>query len=97
MSVINLGSEQLMSKFDNDIINCSSTCKLMGDVCYRKLFWTDWDPSDPRLEMCSMAGEHREVIFHVNSTTVPGGGWPNGLAADYDKKRIYWIDARYEK
>ncbi len=41
-----------------------------------------------------MAGEHRRVIFHVNSSSVPGGGWPNGLAADYDTRRIYWIDAR---
>lgn len=44
--------------------------------------------------MCSMAGENRRTIFHVDKNTVPGGGWPNGLAADYDAQRIYWIDAR---
>ena len=57
----------------------------------RKLFWTDWDPSNPRIEMCSMGGEpeKRKVIYNVTDK-----GWPNGLAVDYDTYRIYWIDAR---
>lgn len=30
------------------------------------LFWTDWDTNDPRVERCSMAGEYRTTIVHVN-------------------------------
>ncbi|CAC5364883.1 LRP1 [Mytilus coruscus] len=56
------------------------------------LFWTDWDPKFPRIETCSMAGEKRRTIFNISGIT--GGGWPNGLAIDYDFKRLYWIDAK---
>lgn len=54
------------------------------------LFWTDWDKSDPRIERCSLAGEHRKTIIQVDKTV---GGWPNGLTLDYAQKRIYFIDA----
>lgn len=59
---------------------------------FRSLFWTDWDAKFPRIETCSMAGENRRTIFNISGIT--GGGWPNGLAIDYDFKRLYWIDAR---
>ena len=39
-----------------------------------------------------MAGEHRKVIVNVSS--IEGAGWPNGLTADYNSDRLYWIDAR---
>lgn len=54
------------------------------------LFWTDWDKSDPRIERCSMSGEHRRTIIQVDKSF---GGWPNGLTLDYAQKRIYYIDA----
>lgn len=52
------------------------------------LFWSDWDKGDPRIERCSMAGEYRQIIIHVDK-----GGWPNGICLDYIQKRIYYIDA----
>lgn len=29
------------------------------------VFWTDWDKENPRIEVCSMAGEQRRVIIEV--------------------------------
>ena len=58
------------------------------------MFWTDWDSSQPRIEMASMSGEGRKVIFNVSQ--IEGAGWPNGLTVDYDSYRVYWIDAKYE-
>ena len=59
-----------------------------------KLFWTDWDQTYPRIEMCSMSGNRstRQVLFNVSE--VVGAGWPNGLTVDYQGRRIYWIDAK---
>ena len=39
-----------------------------------------------------MVGKDRKII--VNVTNIEGGGWPNGLTADFDTQRIFWIDAR---
>lgn len=58
------------------------------------LFWSDWDANAPRIERCSMSGEHRQVIIHVDKVS-PTGAWPNGLTLDYELLRVYWIDARY--
>ncbi|KAJ9584469.1 hypothetical protein L9F63_021194, partial [Diploptera punctata] len=56
------------------------------------LFWTDWDANAPRIERCSMSGQHRIVVVRVDQVT--DGAWPNGLTLDYILERIYWIDAR---
>lgn len=56
------------------------------------VFWTDWDESSPRIERCSMAGGHRQIVVRVDEFM--DGAWPNGLTLDYVPKRIYWIDAR---
>ncbi|XP_054274081.1 low-density lipoprotein receptor-related protein 1-like [Macrosteles quadrilineatus] len=62
------------------------------DPRYGLLFWTDWDANGPRIERCSMSGEHRSIVIHVDEVT--DGAWPNGLTLDYQLRRIYWIDAR---
>ncbi|XP_050433383.1 low-density lipoprotein receptor-related protein 1 isoform X2 [Adelges cooleyi] len=62
------------------------------DPRFGYLFWSDWDSSAPRIERCSMAGEHRQVIVYVNMFEY--GEWPNGLTLDYELNRIYWIDAK---
>ena len=56
------------------------------------LFWTDWDLNAPRIERCTMAGQHRLTVVFVDELT--NGAWPNGLTLDYTSRRIYWIDAR---
>ncbi|VDI33223.1 low-density lipoprotein receptor-related protein 1 (alpha-2-macroglobulin receptor) [Mytilus galloprovincialis] len=72
--------------------NMISPRAIVLDPRVGSLFWTDWDAKFPRIETCSMAGENRRTIFNISGIT--GGGWPNGLAIDYDFKRLYWIDAR---
>ena len=39
-----------------------------------------------------MSGEDRHTIYDIKR--IPTGGWPNGLAVDYEERRLYWIDAR---
>ena len=62
----------------------------------RKLFWTDWDGAFPRIESCSMAGEPhtRRIIYDIRN--LKGGGWPNGIAVDFEAARLYWVDARLD-
>ncbi|XP_075238130.1 LDL receptor protein 1 isoform X2 [Lycorma delicatula] len=57
------------------------------------LFWSDWDANSPRIERCSMSGDFRQVIVHVDKVSLDGA-WPNGLTLDYELQRVYWIDAR---
>ncbi|XP_055870134.1 low-density lipoprotein receptor-related protein 1-like isoform X4 [Biomphalaria glabrata] len=74
--------------------NMTSPRAIVLDPRVGKLFWTDWDGSHPRIESCSMAGEPetRMVVFDIRN--YKGAGWPNGLALDYETKRLYWVDAR---
>ncbi|XP_039297964.1 low-density lipoprotein receptor-related protein 1 [Nilaparvata lugens] len=64
------------------------------DPRYGLLFWTDWDQNSPRIERCSMSGDHRHVVVFIEKMS--DGAWPNGLTLDYELKRIYWIDARID-
>lgn len=55
------------------------------------LFWSDWQPSAPRIERATMAGTDRIIVHQA-----PTGSWPNGLALDYELKRIFWLDAKLD-
>lgn len=50
------------------------------------MYWTDWGAS-PKIERAGMDASNRIVIISSNLT------WPNGLAIDYETKRLYWADA----
>lgn len=50
------------------------------------MYWTDWG-SNPKIERAGMDASSRIVIISSNLT------WPNGLAIDYETKRLYWADA----
>lgn len=56
------------------------------------LFWSDWGNKAPRIERCSMSGDHRVVIVRIDELL--GGEWPNGLTLDYQLLRVYWVDAK---
>ena len=56
----------------------------------RQLFWTDWGVS-AKIEVASMDGNQRQVLISNNL------GWPNGITADYDLQRLYWVDAQFDK
>lgn len=45
----------------------------------------------PKIERADLDGMERVVM--VNTSL----GWPNGLALDYDERKIYWGDAKTDK
>ena len=49
------------------------------------MYWSDWGKT-PKIESATMHGTSRKVIISTNLT------WPNGLAIDFQKKRLYWAD-----
>lgn len=54
------------------------------------MYWTDWGEV-PKIERADLDGMERVVM--VNTSL----GWPNGLALDYEERKIYWGDARTDK
>lgn len=54
------------------------------------MYWTDWGEV-PKIERADLDGTERLVL--VNTSL----GWPNGLALDYQERRIYWGDAKTDK
>lgn len=54
------------------------------------MYWTDWGEV-PKIERADLDGTERLVM--VNTSL----GWPNGLALDYQERRIYWGDAKTDK
>lgn len=59
-------------------------------VPFRYMYWTDWGEV-PKIERADLDGMERVVM--VNTSL----GWPNGLALDYDERKIYWGDAKTDK
>lgn len=57
---------------------------------FRYMYWTDWGEV-PKIERADLDGMERVVM--VNTSL----GWPNGLALDYDERKIYWGDAKTDK
>ncbi|KAK4295463.1 hypothetical protein Pmani_031983 [Petrolisthes manimaculis] len=53
-----------------------------------RLFWTDWDDENPRIEVADMDGNNRKVL--VNTTIA----WPNGLSVDWEELELFWTDAK---
>lgn len=54
------------------------------------MYWTDWGEV-PKIERADLDGTERVVM--VNTSL----GWPNGLALDYDERKLYWGDAKTDK
>lgn len=61
---------------------------LTGSFHLRFMFWTDWGEI-PRISRAGMDGSNQiDLVRHLIT-------WPNSLTLDYNKKRVYWIDARH--
>ncbi|RNA22803.1 Low-density lipo receptor-related 2 [Brachionus plicatilis] len=56
---------------------------------HRLIFWTDWGKY-PRIERASMDGTNRTVLISTKLY------WPNGLAIDMVRERIYFADAHLD-
>ena len=54
------------------------------------MYWSDWG-SHPKIEVAGMDGSDRRTLIGTNLT------WPNGLAIDFEKKRLYWADGGTRK
>ena len=50
------------------------------------MFWTDWGRY-PKIETASLDGSQRATIVTTNLT------FPNGLALDYERNLLYWVNA----
>ena len=59
---------------------------LLGSFVY----WTDWG-IDERIEKADMDGRNRVTVIDS------GLYYPNGLALDFDRNWLYWIDGLYER
>ena len=50
------------------------------------MFWTDWG-REAKIERCGMDGSRRSLIVSADLM------WPNGVAVDLLRQRLYWTDA----
>lgn len=58
-------------------------CDLLNPDAY--MYWSDWGKK-PKIERALLDGSQRQVLISANLT------WPNGLAIDFEKRRLYWAD-----
>jgi sugar lactone lactonase YvrE len=54
------------------------------------MYWSDWG-KNPKIEIAALDGLERRVLISTNLT------WPNGLAIDFEKNRLYWADGGTSK
>ena len=55
----------------------------------RLMFWSDWG-RQPRIERANMDGTNRQAIITTKLF------WPNGLAIDLSRQRLYFADAHLD-
>ena len=54
------------------------------------MFWTDWGTNE-KIEKASLNGGQRVAIVTTSLY------YPNGIELDKGKKRIFWVDAGYDR
>jgi low density lipoprotein receptor-related protein 5/6 len=55
------------------------------------MFWSDWNEKDPKIERAALDGSSRIRLIDKEL------GWPNGIALDLERDKIYWCDAKTQK
>lgn len=55
------------------------------------LFWSDWYEQNPKIERSNLDGSERIVIVSKHLV------WPNGVALDLKREKVYWCDAKTDK
>lgn len=58
---------------------------------YRRLYWSDWGKTNPKIESSNLDGSNRTTLVSENIK------WPNGVALDYKRRLLYWVDAGTDK
>ncbi|CAH2097282.1 unnamed protein product [Euphydryas editha] len=61
------------------------------DPCERRVYWTNWNASQPRIERALASGRGRQVLVSRDILM------PNGLALEHAARLLYWADARLDK
>ena len=54
------------------------------------MIWTDWGAT-PKIERASLSGNQRMTIVTTELY------WPSGIDLDRGNKRIFWVDAGYDR
>ena len=54
------------------------------------MYWTDWGDY-PKIERAFLDGTGRQVLINTSLA------WPNGLALDFEQRKIYWGDGKLDK
>lgn len=86
--ILSKAKQTLTLVFPVACINCSPSFFFFFLNSY--MYWTDWGES-PKIECAYLDGSERRVL--VNTSL----GWPNGLALDLEKNKLYWGDAKTDK
>ena len=68
----------------------SDICSLYYSNVCRYMYWTDWGLL-PKIERAFLDGTNRQVLVNTSLQ------WPNGLALDFDLRKIYWGDGREDR
>lgn len=55
------------------------------------MFWTDWNEKRPKIERSNLDGTERTALIIKDIV------WPNGIALDLEREKIYWCDAKTDK
>ena len=58
---------------------------------FRRLYWSDWGKENPKIESSNLDGSNRTTLISENIK------WPNGVALDYKRRLLYWVDAGTDK
>jgi nidogen (entactin) len=58
----------------------------------RKIFWTDWDRKNPKIEWANADGTGRAVFLQGESVSLP-----NSLTIDYETEQLCYADAGTKK
>lgn len=62
------------------------------------IFWTDWSSTNPGVGRAHLDGSNHEMI--VKNTNKPHADlikWPNGITVDFERDRLFWVDAGLDK
>lgn len=54
------------------------------------MYWSDWGDKT-KIEKAGMDGSNRKVLIGKDLK------WPNGLAIDFQRKKLYWVDGGTHK
>ncbi|XP_011154181.1 low-density lipoprotein receptor-related protein 6 isoform X2 [Harpegnathos saltator] len=55
------------------------------------MFWTDWNEKRPKIERSNLDATDRILLVTKDIS------WPNGIALDLERLKIYWCDAKTDK